>query len=181
MRPEAKLEAEVIAWARAQGILCLKLNLMGNTGWPDRVFLHKGRVAFIEFKAPGRPCAPERNQLARIEELKGREFDVGIFNSSNTARTFLAAALLSEEGRKVGRIPSMPGASLRPRHGEDDNVLCNSIDPLKAESHKVRARYSAATSSLQRMAQAVQGVEGIRAFEDWGTSRPAERKRTRSR
>lgn len=181
MRQETKLETRVKRWAQAQGILCLKLNLQGNTGWPDRVFLHLGRIVFIEFKAPGASCVGERNQPARIDELRKRGFDVGIFNEFNAACAFLATALLPKEGRKAGSVTSLCRPPIRPRDGEDYDGLRDLINPLKAEPDQVRARYRAATSSLQCLAQAVQGVEGIRAFKSGDPSRPAERKRARPR
>lgn len=92
-RLERDIEAKVVRWAQAHGILVLKLNLIGNTGWPDRLFLHRGRVVFIEFKRPGDKL--ERNQPERVDELQRRGFTVGVVDNVTYGISFLDAALLS--------------------------------------------------------------------------------------
>lgn len=90
---EAKIEREVVRWAMAHGILTLKLNLIGNTGWPDRIFLHQGEMVFVEFKRPGEQL--RRNQPERVAELRKRKFKVGVFDNVPDATAFLEASLLS--------------------------------------------------------------------------------------
>ena len=57
---ESTIEAVVCAYAKSKGCLTLKLSGQNQKGQPDRMFLHKGRVLFIEFKAPG-------NQLTALQ------------------------------------------------------------------------------------------------------------------
>jgi hypothetical protein len=46
-------EQKVVDYAVARGCLVLKLNVLGRRGWPDRLFIFKGKVFFIEFKRAG--------------------------------------------------------------------------------------------------------------------------------
>lgn len=64
---ERKLEERVCAWAKEQGILAFKFEVSGQRGWPDRIFIYKGRCAFIEFKAKG--CTPIGIQTFRLATL----------------------------------------------------------------------------------------------------------------
>lgn len=93
---ERDVENPVVRWAQAHGIIVLKLNLIGNTGWPDRVFLYKGMMVFIEFKRPGEKL--RRNQPARVASLRDAGFIVGVFDDSKAAIAFLEATFFSEDG-----------------------------------------------------------------------------------
>jgi len=53
VRSEREIEESVCEYALFKHILVLKLNIQGRRGWPDRLFLHKGQVLFIEFKCLG--------------------------------------------------------------------------------------------------------------------------------
>lgn len=87
---EADVEAKVVAWATDEGFLPFKLNLQGNTGWPDRLWLFAyPLVCFIEFKRPGEEL--RRNQPARVEELVSRGYPVGVFDNVPESIAFLAA------------------------------------------------------------------------------------------
>jgi hypothetical protein len=66
---ESTIEQAVCAYAKAKGCLSLKLAGQNQKGQPDRMFLHQGRVLFVEFKAPGkRPTALQARWLDRITE-----------------------------------------------------------------------------------------------------------------
>lgn len=93
---ERDVERPVTAWATRQGILCLKLNLIGNTGWPDRLLLHGGRCVFIEFKRPGGKL--RRNQPQRIATLRAQGFTAEVFDNVDNAIAFLESTLLSKGG-----------------------------------------------------------------------------------
>lgn len=63
------VEIPVLRWARRRGILVLKLNLMGNCGYPDTLYLFQyPRMAFLEFKRYG--AEPTDLQLERLTELR---------------------------------------------------------------------------------------------------------------
>ena len=66
---ESTIERAVCAYAKTKGCLTLKLSGQNQKGQPDRMFLHNGRVMFIEFKAPGkRPTALQARWLDRLTE-----------------------------------------------------------------------------------------------------------------
>lgn len=70
---ESTIEAAVCAYAKSKGCLTLKLSGQNQKGQPDRMFLHNGRVLFIEFKAPGK--LPTALQLRWIERLHDHHFE----------------------------------------------------------------------------------------------------------
>lgn len=93
---ERDIERAVMTWAKGQGCICLKLNLIGNTGWPDRLFLYNGKCVFIEFKRPGGKL--HRNQPQRINALRAQGFTAEVFDNVDNAITFLESTLLSKGG-----------------------------------------------------------------------------------
>src|SRR5262245_2427902 len=77
----------------------LKLNLMGNKGWPDRLFLLPLRPALIEFKRIGEE--PYLLQFHRIGVLYTLGYDVAWTSNYGAAYDFLEDLLttrLSEAG-----------------------------------------------------------------------------------
>lgn len=69
---ESQVEKSVCEFARRNKILAFKLNGQGNVGKPDRMFLHKGSVVFIEFKAPGKK--PTELQAKWLKNLDAQGF-----------------------------------------------------------------------------------------------------------
>ena len=61
---EKVVEAAFVNQARYMGIAGLKLNIVSNVGWPDRIFFGRGRIIFfVEFKAPSnKPIKISRRQ-----------------------------------------------------------------------------------------------------------------------
>lgn len=53
MGPERRLEDKACKLVRARGGIALKLDPRWAAGVPDRMFILKGVVWFVEFKAPG--------------------------------------------------------------------------------------------------------------------------------
>lgn len=127
---EKKIEDRVVKWAEKKGAICLKLNLWGSTGWPDRLFLYNGRVAFIEFKAPGEK--PARNQPARIKLLKSHEFQVGVYDDPTSAIAFLEATLFSIPSSEAGGVASVFGAAFPGGGRENVNDVRDTLNS-KAE------------------------------------------------
>lgn len=111
------VENPTVRWAKSRGILSLKLNLQGNTGWPDRLFLYLGYQVFIEFKAPGSDL--ERNQPERVDELVQRGFTVGVFDDHRIAIAFLEATLLSGYWRETYDSAGMCWIALQARPWKD--------------------------------------------------------------
>lgn len=82
---------------RALGCICLKLNLIGSTGWPDRLFLAPGaRIVFAEFKRPGERL--RRNQPERVGLLQRYGFKVGVYDDAETAKRDLESSLFPSRG-----------------------------------------------------------------------------------
>jgi hypothetical protein len=122
---ESKIEHQVCQWAVSMGILPIKLTSSGSGGWPDHLFLSlkRTKIAFVEFKAPGK-LAGLRQEL-RIEDLQNRGFPAKVIDSYESGIAFLVAACLSEDGGETWDQPSMRWIPYEPRHGEDDSRIRN--------------------------------------------------------
>ena len=68
-------EQKVVDYATAKGCLVLKLNVIGRRGWPDRLFLFKSKVFFIEFKREGE----EVNKLQQEIHARIRQHGLQVF------------------------------------------------------------------------------------------------------
>ena len=64
---ESTIERAVCAYAKAKGCLVMKLAGPNQKGQPDRMFIYRGKVLFIEFKAPGK--LPTALQMKWISDL----------------------------------------------------------------------------------------------------------------
>ena len=76
---ESILEARTCHYAITRGVLVLKLNVIGRRGWPDRLLIHKGRVALVEFKRPG--GRPRIQQIMVHERLAEHGFKPAIVDN----------------------------------------------------------------------------------------------------
>ena len=71
---EASIQTAVVKYARAQGVIAVKMTV--GAGFPDFMFLYKGKVAFIEFKAAkGRTTHLQDFQIVRLDK---HGFDVAV-------------------------------------------------------------------------------------------------------
>jgi len=74
---ELPIETWVVREALTRfGVDSLKLNLQGNRGWPDRLFLLPERPFLVEFKRPGNE--PDPLQAERLATLKILHYDVEV-------------------------------------------------------------------------------------------------------
>jgi len=73
---ESAVEGETTDYAKACGCLCLKLNVSGQIGWPDRLYIYKGRMLFIEFKRMGEK--PRKIQEYRHAKIREHGFNVAV-------------------------------------------------------------------------------------------------------
>ena len=55
---ESRIEQKTTDYAKSLGMAALKLNVQGQAGWPDRLYIWNGHVWFIEFKAPKQKPRP---------------------------------------------------------------------------------------------------------------------------
>ena len=76
MQERLEREVELPACRRIRedlGVHSVKINIMGNRGYPDRCFLLPGRPAWIEFKRPGKKPTPL--QYYRLWEMNQLGYD----------------------------------------------------------------------------------------------------------
>jgi len=87
---ESVIEMALTKQVKQMGGKALKFISPGNTGMPDRlVLLPKGKVGFVEVKAPGK--APSPLQLARHEMLKNLGFKVYVLDDCKQIEEILNA------------------------------------------------------------------------------------------
>jgi hypothetical protein len=87
---ESVIEMALTKQVKQMGGKALKFISPGNTGMPDRlVLLPKGKVGFVEVKAPGK--APRPLQLARHEMLKNLGFQVHVLDDCEQIEEILNA------------------------------------------------------------------------------------------
>lgn len=68
---EEDIEQDVVDWAEARGWLSIKMNIKGNRGYQDRLFISTcGVHVWMEFKKPGEK--PRKLQAYRTRELRRR-------------------------------------------------------------------------------------------------------------
>jgi len=77
---EREIERRLKNEVEKAGGLCLKFTSPGFDGVPDRIVLFpKGKITFIELKAPGEK--PRPLQTARIEKLRDYGFRAEVLDS----------------------------------------------------------------------------------------------------
>lgn len=84
---ESTVERTVRQWAKDHGILVMKLAGPQQKGQPDRMFLYRGKVCFVEFKAPGKK--PTALQMKWMNDLYKRGFKVGWFDNAPEAMKWI--------------------------------------------------------------------------------------------
>jgi len=68
---EKEIEQKLVKYIKQKGGLCIKFTSLGFDGVPDRlVLLPKGKIAFIELKAPGKkPRALQKRRMKQLSAL----------------------------------------------------------------------------------------------------------------
>ena len=75
---ESRIEQKSTERAKKLGMLVLKLNVKGQVGWPDRLYIYNGHVLFIEFKRlreKPRPIQQHIHDLLRAHHIDVRVVD----------------------------------------------------------------------------------------------------------
>jgi hypothetical protein len=92
---ESKIETKVCERVLQDfGVRSIKLNVHGNTGIPDRLFLIPGGLAlFIEFKRPGGKLSLKQKYWIRI--LKTLKFEVEVYDNIEKAYEKIKSKLAS--------------------------------------------------------------------------------------
>lgn len=80
---ESDIEKQVVADAQVKfGVISLKLNVAGNTGWPDRLFfIPGGSPLFVEFKQKG--AKPRAKQRVVHDYLKRLGYHVETYDDAD--------------------------------------------------------------------------------------------------
>ncbi|QOQ39382.1 VRR-NUC domain-containing protein [Trueperella pecoris] len=76
---EHHIEQHLKQAVEAVGGLCWKFTSPGTAGVPDRICIYRGRLIFVELKAPGR--LPRPIQHRRIQQLRDHGIDVYVVDS----------------------------------------------------------------------------------------------------
>lgn len=84
---ESYLENKLRLSVKKLGGIALKFVSPGVDSVPDRIVLLKGKVWFVEMKAPGKTPTPK--QLIRHDQLRGLGFKVLAINSNEELQNFL--------------------------------------------------------------------------------------------
>ena len=126
---ESDIEKRVKVWAKAHCILALKVSPAGTAGYPDDLFLFRGRVCFIEFKAPGRK--PRPLQSARITDLQRRGYAVAVIDDLYQGIDFLDSTCLSGGGGETWDYAGLRWVPPAAGDGEDNDSLRHSPDPTE--------------------------------------------------
>jgi len=68
---ESRIEAKTTEYALSLGMMHLKLNVKGQVGWPDHIYIWNGHTWYIEFKQY--KVVPSKLQLHIHSELRKRK------------------------------------------------------------------------------------------------------------
>lgn len=90
MAKESLVEKAVCKHAQTLGFLVYKFVSPGQKGVPDRLFLRKGHVIFVEFKAPGE--APDPMQEEQHKRLRDAGFQVEVIDTIGTGMMLIGSA-----------------------------------------------------------------------------------------
>lgn len=84
---ESRIEAKASDYAKSLGMMTLKLNVKGQSGWPDRLYVWNGHVWFIEFKAPKQKPRPLQEHV--INQLKALYVEVRVADNLIDAKEII--------------------------------------------------------------------------------------------
>ena len=92
MKPlESSIERHLVAECKKRGILCYKFTSPGHRGVPDRLLIHRGFVAFVELKRPGKK--PTALQLETHRKIQANRVRVFVVDSKEGAEKAIATVL----------------------------------------------------------------------------------------
>jgi hypothetical protein len=119
---ESAEEGKANRWAKLHGIIPIKLNLQGNRGWPDRLYIYpEGFTLWVEYKRKGKEAEPL--QKYRITQLRKKGHHAFVVDSSADAVTLLEAASVYVSSSQVRCVAGLCRIPFRPRIGKDFNHL----------------------------------------------------------
>ena len=88
---EKQIEAKVCDYAKTKGMMVYKFTSPARAAVPDRLFICKGRVFFIEFKREGqKPTAAQEREHHRLRQHQINVFAVdSVEQGKSTINTML--------------------------------------------------------------------------------------------
>lgn len=86
---ESAIESALVRHAKKLGIYTTKFTSPSRRGVPDRIFIYKGVVLFLELKAPG--GKPTKLQMHEMRELGGQGANVMWTDNLELGRKLLDA------------------------------------------------------------------------------------------
>jgi Holliday junction resolvase len=92
VRLESSIERAVVEYGKRTGWVSIKLSTSGPrgaAGWPDRLFMRRGKSVFIEFKRPGGKATPL--QQSRHDQLVDAGYFVFVVDDVNRGKGILDA------------------------------------------------------------------------------------------
>lgn len=110
-RLEKEIERHVCAYAQEVGILTPKIQVIGERGWPDRLFIDSsGAHVWVEFKKMDE--MPEPIQLYRMEQLAERNVLSIVIDNVEAGEGLvdaMVAARVPDESNQPIDIPGISG------------------------------------------------------------------------
>lgn len=97
MITEAKIEAKLVKYCRANGVYTRKFASPAHRGVPDRICIKGGVVLFIELKRPGNVATPL--QLHEINLLRAAGVRAFVATGFDEAKTAIDVWLLRGNAR----------------------------------------------------------------------------------
>ena len=94
-RLESSIERAVCDYAKKRGVFVRKMGGYGQRGFPDRMFLYRGHVLFVEFKQAGKK--PTALQAECIRDLRERGFEVQVVDNVDVGRDIIEQFILETD------------------------------------------------------------------------------------
>lgn len=93
---EAKIEKYLTSQVQRLGYMCLKFTSPGTRAVPDRIIIGKGKVYFVELKAPGQK--PRADQIKMHSKLKAHGVDVKVLDTKRRVDDYVRGLKEAELG-----------------------------------------------------------------------------------
>lgn len=86
---ESRIERKATEYAKSLGMLTLKLNVKGQAGWPDHIYIWNGHTWYVEYKAPGQKPRPLQAYIH--QQLRDRHAVIRVVDNLIDARSIINA------------------------------------------------------------------------------------------
>lgn len=93
---ESRIESKATDYAKKLGMLTLKINVKGNVGWPDHLYVYNGGVLFIEFKRFKLKPTPLQDHIHKL--LRAHHIRVEVADNLLDALTILNKFKEAQDG-----------------------------------------------------------------------------------